>query len=127
MGTDIGQDAWQGYLLYAAFLQASMAEAGRGQMGRNSTAVCVPHHNQTIIATCHQGMIALQCFSSWVSGCTCLLVLTDATKMDKTEGLGVLGGVRQRWWPRVIPRGTLCNEHTAIASGMTHMVIVCSI
>lgn len=83
LGTDIGQEMWQGYLLYAAFLQASMAETRRGQMGGNSTAVCVPHHNQTIIATCHQGMVALQAFSSWVSGCTCLLVLTDATKRTR--------------------------------------------
>ena len=73
MRTEPGQDAWQGYLLSAAFLQASMAEAGRGQVGGNSTAVCVPHHNQTIIATCHQGMVALQCFNSWVSGCICQL------------------------------------------------------
>ncbi len=81
-----------------------MAEAGRGQVGGNSTAVCVPHHNQTIIATCHQGVVALQCFSSWGSGCTCLLVLTDATKMDKVEGLSGCGGVRQRWWPWMVPK-----------------------
>ena len=98
MRTDIGQEAWQEYLLYAALLQASMAEAGRGQVGGDGTAVCVPHHYQTIIATCHQGMVALQCFRSWVSGCTCLLVLTDAAKTDVAEGLSGLGGITQRWW-----------------------------
>jgi len=87
-----------------------MAEAGRGQVGGDGTAVRVPHHNQTIITTCHQGMVALQCFRSWISGGMCLLVLTEATKTDKAEGVGVLGGVRQRWWPRMIPRGTLCNK-----------------
>ena len=97
-GRDTEQDAWQGYLLYAALLQASMAEAGRGQMGRNSTAVCVPHHNQTIIATCHQGMVALHCFSCWASGCICPLVLfTDTAKTDVAENSGELAGVRQRW------------------------------
>jgi hypothetical protein len=75
-----------------------MAEAGRGQVGGDGTAVRVPHHNQTIITTCHQGMVALQCFRSWISGGMCLLVLTEATKTDKAEGVGVLGGVRQRWW-----------------------------
>ncbi len=116
MGTDMGQETWQGYLLYAAFLQASMAEAGRGQVGSNSTAVRVPHHNQTIIATCHQGMVALQCFSSWVLGYMCpVVIFTDAAKTDVAEELGVLGGVRQRWWPRMVPRGIMCNEHTAVA------------
>lgn len=95
MGTDREPKTRQEYLLYAAFLQASMAEAGWGQVGGNSTAVCVPHHNQTIIPTCHQSMVALQCFSSWILGCTCLLVLTDATKPDVAEDLSVLGGVRQ--------------------------------
>ena len=97
MRRDVWQEAWQEYLLYAALLQASMAEARRGQVGGDGTAVCVPNHYQTIIATCHQGMVALQCFSSWVSGCTCLLVLTDAAKKMWLKVLGGLGGVRQRW------------------------------
>ena len=47
-------------LLYAALLQGQLAEVWWGQMGMYGPTVSVPHHQQPIIPSCYQSVVALQ-------------------------------------------------------------------